>query len=787
MPIQTQELPALSNPSKRFALLDRLPLRLIGILLCCFASTALFATPLFQQSGNVLVLSNANVRVEFSLSSGRADFFWRNAKKISGFYSGVKLNSGFVTGTNYTGRTWKTISSNQVLITETGPGLSVMKQYFTLDQDDSFLTRVEMTGVGLSANWMSPLIIDSPGGVDLGSYGDDRALFVPFDNDHFVSYNSESINGSDTGNEVGAFYDNVSRAGLIIGSVTHDKWKTGVYWSGSNNRLDALKVFGGLTSHWTWDVMPHGSISGLAISSPTIFVGFGDDWRTMMEKFADENLLFAPRLAWTNGVPFGWNSWGVTNYQSHLSYANAIAVADSIHTNLQRFGFTNDGTVYVNLDSYWNNLWTDYGGTLLKDFVDHCHANGEKAGIYFTPFAYWGNANDATNYWVPVGFPPDYSKYRFSDILLRDGNRKFISNDGALAIDPTHPGTKGYIDYYTHWFRTWGFDFVKLDFLSHGALEGVHYDTNVTTGIEAYNQGMHYLLNDLGSMFVSESIAPLFPYQYAHSRRIACDAQASKINDTAYTMNAVSLGWWLDRLYSFNDPDLLVFDNGPDSNEVQSRLINGVVTGLMLNGSVLTNAASISVAQTCLTNPAINAVARVGKTFRPVDGATGTGAATVMSRQDGELWDIAVFNYNSNPKVQAVDLSLAGLPQGVFAATNLWDGSLATVSNSWNVTLNAKQAKLFRLALVSPPPSPQIIGAKMGDGNTFSFSGSNGIPGWNYVVLSSTNAGLPLSQWQPIETNSFDASGDFHASTFLNPGKSATYYRLGVTFHAPEQ
>ena len=738
------------------------------------------AAPSFVQAGSVLVMSNGNVAVNYDLNAGTADFYWQNSKKISAFYGGVTLSTGYVTSQNYGSRTWAMVGGNQVVITNTGGGLPVMKQYFMLDQNDSFLTRVEMSGSGLSANWMGPVVMSTAGGVDIGSYNDDRALFVPFDNDHSVSYNSEGINGSDTANEAGAFYDNTSRNGLIVGSVTHDTWKTGVYWSGSNNRLDKLNVFGGVTSHWTWDVMPHGSVVGDTISSPTIFVGFGADWRTTMENFADENALFVPKLAWTNGVPFGWNSWGVTNYQSHLTYSSAIAVSDSIHTNLQLNGFTNNGTVYVNLDSYWNNLWTDYGGTQLQNFVAHCHANGQKAGIYFAPFAFFGNANDATNYWVPVGFPPDYTQYRFSDILLRDGNGNPISNDGALAIDPTHPGTQGYIDYNAYWFASWGFDYVKLDFLSHGSLEGVHYNPNVATGIQAYNAGMQYLLNDLpSSMFISESIAPIFPYQYGHSRRIACDAQQSKINNTAYTMNAVSLGWWISgRLYQFNDPDILVFDNGPNSNEVQSRLINGAVTGLFLNGSILTNAASISLAQMCLTNAAINAVTRVAKTFRPVDGATGTGAADILSRQDGKNWNIAVFNYNSSSASPMVNLSSAGLPNGIFVATNLWDGTTSTVSNSFGVSLNSKQAKLFRLALVSTPPSPQFNSTAKSGGNNFNFGGTNGIPGWNYLVLASTNLALPVAQWPVMTTNTFDANGNFHFTNSVDPDAPQRFYLL---------
>ena len=566
-----------------------------------------------------------------------------------------------------------------------------MKQYFTLDQNDSFLVRVDVSGSNLKANWMGPVVVDSTGGVNIGVTNDNRALFVPFDNDHFVSYNSEPMNGSDTGSEVGAFYDNVSRNGLVVGSVTHDTWKSGVYWSGSNNKLDQLNVFGGLSDYWTWDVMPHGSVAGNTISSPTIFVGFGNDWRTTMENFANENALFVPKLAWTNGVPFGWNSWGVTNYQDNVSYSAAIAVSDSIHTNLQPYGFTNGGTVYVNLDSYWDNL----SSSQLQDFVNHCHANGQKAGVYWGPFVYWGTLSEASNWAVPN------SSYMYGDILLRTTNGSAISNDGAYAIDPTHPGTKSLIQYQINIFTNDGFDYIKLDFLSHGSLEGVHYDTSVTTGIEAYNQGMQYLLNQIaGRMFISESISPIFPYQYGNSRRIACDAEQSEIGDTAYTMNAASCGWWISgRLYQFNDPDLMVFDNGPDANEVQSRLINCAITGLFLNGSILTNGASISLAQMCLTNAAINAVASVGQTFRPVDGATGTGAGNIFVRQDGtNLWHIAVFNYTGGATNETVNLSSAGLPARTYVVADLWSGATSSVSNSFNVSLNEKQAKLFQLA-----------------------------------------------------------------------------------------
>ena len=723
-----------------------------------------FATPSFQQIGNTLVMSNGNVRLEYNLVAGTTDFYWRNSKKLSAFYSGIGFNTGYIKGIAYTAWSYALSGTNEAVITATGGGLPTMKQYFTLDQTDSFLVRVDATGTNLSANWMGPVVVDMTGGVDLGVTNDNRALSVPFDNDGFVRYNAMPINNSGVSYEVGAFYDNVTRNGLVVGSITHGVWKSGVYFYGANNKLNQMNVFGGATS--SWDVLSHGYISGNTISSPTMFVGFGSDWRTTMLNYAAENTNFAPRLAWTNAVPFGWNSWGVI--QQNINYADATAVSDFFHTNLEPGGFSNQGTVYINLDSYWNNL----NNFQLQSFVNHCHADGQKAGIYFTPFTWFGSASSATNVYVEG----TTNTYLYSAALLKDGSGNDQSVDGGLAMDPTHPATRERIDYYVNQFTNYGFDYVKLDFLSHGALEAAHYDTNVTTGIEAYNQGMQYVLNSInGRMFISESIAPLFPYQYGHSRRIACDAEASLIANTEYMMNSVSYGWWLDPLYSFNDPDIMVFGNGADTNEQQSRLISGAITGLFLNGDDLTGTNGQQRAHACLTNAAINAVARAGQTFTPVEGNTGTSAASIFATQNGLSWLIAVFNFTAGKTNITVDLARAGLAPGFYTVTNLWDGSAFRATNTLPVSLNAKQAKLFQLT----PPSfqPTVLFSRM-TGSKIIFGGSNGLPETVFHVVTSTNLALPWTNWSMLSTGSFDVNGGFSVTSSISPVGLQNFYLL---------
>lgn len=81
------------------------------------------------------------------------------------------------------------------------------------------------------------------------------------------------------------------------------------------------------------------------------------------------------------------------------------------------------------------------------------------------------------------------------------------------------------------------------------------------TGLQAYNLGMALIKNRLDPMvigrpfFINLSIAPMFPHQYAHSRRIYCDAFGT-LKDTEYMLSSLTYGWWMNgTIYPFNDPE----------------------------------------------------------------------------------------------------------------------------------------------------------------------------------------------------------------------------------------
>lgn len=59
-------------------------------------------------------------------------------------------------------------------------------------------------------------------------------------------------------------------------------------------------------------------------------------------------------------------------------------------------------------------------------------------------------------------------------------------------------------------------------------------------------------------------------------------------------------------------------------------------------------------------------------------------------------------------------------------------------------------------------------------------SGTNGPASGKYFFLTSTNITLPISNWTPISTNTFDASGNFIFTNPINPGSPSLFYLLQV-------
>jgi autotransporter-associated beta strand protein len=81
--------------------------------------------------------------------------------------------------------------------------------------------------------------------------------------------------------------------------------------------------------------------------------------------------------------------------------------------------------------------------------------------------------------------------------------------------------------------------------------------------------------------------------------------------------------------------------------------------------------------------------------------------------------------------------------------------------------------------LVVTPASPAKFTSISVSGVALTITGTNGAANGTYRLLESTNLLLPVNQWTPVLTNSFDGSGNFNLTTnVVTPGSRQMFYLL---------
>jgi hypothetical protein len=96
----------------------------------------------------------------------------------------------------------------------------------------------------------------------------------------------------------------------------------------------------------------------------------------------------------------------------------------------------------------------------------------------------------------------------------------------------------------------------------------------------------------------------------------------------------------------------------------------------------------------------------------------------------------------------------------------------------------ADQAKVCGIEIlpVSPATPPSLLIRSLGpSAMTLTISATNGPANGEYYLLRSTNLALPVGQWTPVWTNTFDSGGSANLATNLvNPGDAREFYILQV-------
>ena len=173
-------------------------------------------------------------------------------------------------------------------------------------------------------------------------------------------------------------------------------------------------------------------------------------------------------------------------------------------------------------------------------------------------------------------------------------------------------------------------------------------------------------------------------------------------------------------------------------------------------------------------------------------------AATYTTYSTGSVTAIPIANllpYWSDPDGDPVELDSLN-PTSTNGASVGMDGSFIYYTNNANVAdeilytvqdVRTNPPAVYQpddtvltapgVIMILPPP---MVTQVTFSGTNLVSGGTGGMPGSNYVVLTSTNLTLPLPVWKRTTTNVFDGSGGFNFTNPAGAGLPQSFYTIQV-------
>ncbi len=343
--------------------------------------------------------------------------------------------------------------------------------------------------------------------------------------------------------------------------------------------------------------------------------------------------------------------------------------------------------------------------------AEQVHARGFKAGLWLAPFMIGADSR----LW---GEHPDWA------VQYKPG-KPYIAminwQQNCYAMDLTRPDAIEWLDrVFTTVSRDWGYDYVKVDFLYAGAVDGLRHDANVTRA-QAYRRGMETIRGAMGDKFVlgcGNPIAPsiglvhgsrigpdVAPFWYpAEPPREAGRSDLSTVSTINGIRNIVGRYWMHGRLW-LNDPDCLLArdcETALTLDEVRTlTTVIGMSGGMMMDSD---NLLRLSEERRQLISVLLPPV---GRSAAPLDlfDSPFPDIARLFELDCGTHRLLAVFNWDDSSAEVA-----APLPPEAVHVFEMWSEQyLGLLSGGTTLSLPAHGCAL--LALRPDSGRPQLLGS----------------------------------------------------------------------------
>ncbi len=302
--------------------------------------------------------------------------------------------------------------------------------------------------------------------------------------------------------------------------------------------------------------------------SPVRFYA-GTSMSLLLERYAEDTAEQMVAVRRFNAPPTGWCSWYHyygTDTEGDIRQNMDAIKASPVNGRLQ----------VIQIDDGWNrdrDSARNWGDWLpedkfpdgMKALADQIHADGFQAGLWLAPFS----VDEASRLYKAH---PDWLVQATGD----EGTLgPLAAPGGVFGLDLTRPDVQDFIrTTFRRVFQEWGFDYIKIDFLAHGAIEGRRFDRS-KTGIEAFRVGMQIIREEAGSdHFILNCGSPIAAsIGLCDGMRIGMDVGGRwfapmnmkewRYGNCCLKAAANSTIWrqWMSGVWWHNDPDCVILRN----------------------------------------------------------------------------------------------------------------------------------------------------------------------------------------------------------------------------------
>lgn len=371
-----------------------------------------------------------------------------------------------------------------------------------------------------------------------------------------------SLDGDVVSNAVIGLTDHEGRSAFAAGAIRPDDAWYDFRVVGKENGAKSFQVICRLEN----TLMEAGTVRRL---SPIRFYA-GTSLSFLLERYAEDTAEQMVPLAAFREPPAGWCSW--------YHYYGTDDV-DEIRKNMRaiRSSPLAGRLQVIQVDDGWNlpepscpRCWGDWeSGSKFPDgmkaLADEIHDNGFQAGLWLAPFS----VDEGSRLYK------EHPEWLVHSIGSKDQLDPLADCGGVFGLDLTRPDVQEFVrSTFRRVFNEWGFDYIKIDFLAHGASEGVRFD-QTKTGIEAFRIGMKIICEEAGpDRFILNCGSPVAAsVGLCDGMRIGLDVggrwfapmnmQEWQYGNCCLKAAANSTIWrqWMQRVWWHNDPDCVILRN----------------------------------------------------------------------------------------------------------------------------------------------------------------------------------------------------------------------------------